>query len=252
MRRASLLLAGLVVLVAGACGPGLVSTPQALPPVPTTTTLPPTTTPPDLAPLPSGRSYVAAPMSAPLSYSASPGGPVIGQLDDKSWGAPTVGPVLAARDGWLQIRLHTRPNGSTAWVPRQAVTLASTPYQVVVSISRRTLTLYLDGQPTYRSDVGVGKPQWSTPVGPTFVVAIDAVPNNQQYIYGPIVVVLASHSDVFTEFDGGDGTVAIHGYPSDPASTRGVASSHGCVRASPETMNALTNLPLGTPVDIVA
>jgi len=253
VRRVRVLLV-VLVLAAGACGPGAAK-PKALPPPSTTPVTPPPTTalpPNSLAPLPVGRTYVASLVSAPVSYSATPGGPAIGQLEDKTWGAPTVRPVIATQDGWYQIRLHTRPNESTGWVPRDAVSLASTPYLVVVSISKRNLTLYLDGQPTYTSGVGVGKPQWSTPVGHTFVAAIDAVPKRQQYIYGPVVVILGTHSQVFTEFDGGDGTVAIHGYPSDPASTKGVASSHGCVRASPQTVNALSSLPLGTPVEIVA
>ncbi|MGH9124138.1 MAG: L,D-transpeptidase, partial [Acidimicrobiales bacterium] len=77
-------------------------------------------------------------------------------------------------------------------------------------------------------------------------------PDSQLNVYGPTVLILGTHSDVFTDFDGGDGTVAIHGYPSYPASTDGVAESHGCVRASPDTIDALSSVPLGSPVDIVA
>ena len=65
------------------------------------------------------------------------------------------------------------------------------------------------------------------------------------------MLILGTHSNVFTDFDGGDGTVAIHGYPSDPGSTDGVASSHGCVRSSPTTINTVKQVPVGTPVDIV-
>jgi lipoprotein-anchoring transpeptidase ErfK/SrfK len=132
------------------------------------------------------------------------------------------------------------------------VTLALTSYRIEISISKRSLTLYQGAQSIYSAPVGVGKPQWPTPVGRTFVDAIVATPKFQLYIYGPTVLILGVHSDVFTEFDGGDGTVAIHGYPSDPGSTNGVASSHGCVRASPATISAISKVPLGTPVDVVA
>jgi len=87
-------------------------------------------------------------------------------------------------------------------------------------------------------------------LGPSFVDAVVPVSPSQQYIYGPVVLITASHSNVFTDFDGGDGTVAIHGYPSDPASTRGVASSHGCIRANPQTMATISQVPAGTPIDI--
>jgi lipoprotein-anchoring transpeptidase ErfK/SrfK len=153
---------------------------------------------------------------------------------------------------WVQIGLDTRPNHSVGWVPRSSVTLALTAYRIEVSISQHSLTLYQNGQSVYSAPVGVGKPQWPTPLGRTFVDAVVSTPKFQLYIYGPTVVILGSHSDVFTDFDGGDGTVAIHGYPSDPGSTRGVASSHGCIRASPATISAISTVPLGTPVDVVA
>jgi lipoprotein-anchoring transpeptidase ErfK/SrfK len=163
-----------------------------------------------------------------------------------------VGPVVSQTPDWIQIGLGKRPNHSTGWVPRSAVTLAVTAYRIEISISQRSLTLFQEGKSVYSAPVGVGKPQWPTPIGRTFITSVVATPKNQQYIYGPTVVVLGSHSDVFTEFDGGDGTVAIHEYPSDPGSTKGVASSHGCVRVSPATINAIDVVPLGTPVDVVA
>jgi lipoprotein-anchoring transpeptidase ErfK/SrfK len=173
-------------------------------------------------------------------------------LAPTTWGAPTVRPVTDQTADWVQVQLDSRPNGSTGWVPRSAVSLAVTPYRVEVSISQRRLWIYQDGQMTYTSLVGVGAPQWPTPVGTTFVDALVATPDSQLDVYGPTVVILGTHSDVFTDFDGGDGTVAIHGYPSDPASTDGVAESHGCVRASPDTIDALSSVPLASPVDIVA
>ncbi len=241
-------LASLVILLS-ACGSR--ARPSAAPPRPTTTTTvaPTTTTDPGPA---VGTFLVASPTISPLQYSDTPGGPPIGTLPSVTWGNPTVRPVMNQGDTWVQIGLDKRPNLSTGWVARSAVTLAITGYRIEISISKRSLTLYQGGQPTYTAPVGVGKPQWPTPLGRTFVDAVVSTPKFQQYIYGPTVLILGSHSDVFTEFDGGDGTVAIHGYPSDPGSTKGVASSHGCVRASPETINAIGVVPLGSPVDVVA
>jgi len=181
-----------------------------------------------------------------------PGGPIAGQIPGVTWYNPTVVPVIALQDGWVQVRLDTRPNGSTGWVPKDSVTVARTPYKIVVSISQRNLTLYKDGQSVYTSPVGVGSPRYPTPLGITYVSSIVTVTKAQLGIYGPTALVIGAHSDVLTDFDGGDGTVAIHGYPSDPASTRGVAVSHGCIRASPQTIDAIKVVPPGTPVQIVA
>jgi len=200
-----------------------------------------------------GISELASPKPSVLPYSASPGGPIVGQLPARRWGAPVVRPVVQhLQAGWVELRLDTRPNGSTGWVRQKDVTITTTPSRIVISISQRRLTFYQAGVPVYSAPVGVGKSQTATPIGPSFVNAVVAVPQREQYIYGPVVLLTASHSNVFTEFDGGDGTVGIHGYPSNPASTMGVASSHGCVRASPQTMATIAHVSVGTPVDIVA
>jgi L,D-transpeptidase catalytic domain len=241
---------GALVLVAAACG---APKHTAAPPLVTTTTaVAPTTSTTTEVTAPANEYLVASPISSPLHYSATPGGPPTGTLPTITWGNPTVRPVMSQTPGWVQLELDTRPNASTGWVPTNTVTLAVTAYRVVVSIGQHSLTVYKEGQVAYTSPVGVGEAQWPTPQGVTFIDAVVATPKFQVYIYGPTVVILGTHSNVFTDFDGGDGTVAIHGYPSDPKSTEGVASSHGCVRASPKTIDAIDTIPLGSPVDIVA
>jgi lipoprotein-anchoring transpeptidase ErfK/SrfK len=205
------------------------------------TPVPPST---QLVSLPAGTSYL---LDWPVV-----GQNVAGELGPTTWGGPTARPVIQAKGAWLQIRLDSRPNGSTAWVRREDVVVSKTAYRIVISVGQRSLTLYRNGLPVFSAPVGVGQPQWPTPLGPSFVDAIYPVSPAQQYIYGPVALITATHSNVFTEFDGGDGTVAIHGYPSDPASTKGVASSHGCIRANPETMSAISKVPPGTPIDVIA
>jgi lipoprotein-anchoring transpeptidase ErfK/SrfK len=73
---------------------------------------------------------------------------------------------------------------------------------------------------------------------------------------GSWVLELTAHSDVLQQFDGGDGTVAIHGRGGaslqDPL---GTALSHGCIRPSNDAIDRLVQiiglqrLP-GTPVQI--
>ncbi|MDQ6614372.1 MAG: L,D-transpeptidase [Actinomycetota bacterium] len=205
-----------------------------------------------VASVPASITQLASPKSstAGLAYSDAPGGHIVGSLSATSWGGPAVRPVIQTQGRWLQVRLDSRPNGSTGWISRLDVTLLTTGYRIVISVSQRTLTLYQNGTNIYAAPVGVGRSQWPTPIGPSYVDAVVPVPANQQYVYGPVIVITAAHSDVLTNFDGGDGTVAIHGYPSDPASTAGVASSHGCIRSSPETMAAIAKVSPGTPIDI--
>lgn len=224
-------------------------------PLPTTTTTSTTSTTLPACPQPAPpagfqSTILATPTSANLPYSATPGGPPVGKVVEH-WGGTSTRPVEAEQGGWVEIRLESRPNGSMGWVPTTDVTMSSTPFLIVVSICNRSLTLYQGTQAMYQAPVGVGEPRWQTPKGPTFVDSIVATPRSQLYIYGPTVLILGWHSDVFTTFDGGDGTVAIHGYPSDPGSTLGVASSHGCIRASPTTINTVKGVPVGTPVNIV-
>ena len=59
---------------------------------------------------------------------------------------------------------------------------------------------------------------------------------------------LSGHSDVLTDFAGGDGQIAIHG--TDNPGDIGQAISHGCVRITNDAIMRLSTLPLGTPVFI--
>jgi lipoprotein-anchoring transpeptidase ErfK/SrfK len=206
--------------------------------------------PPVAAPLPAGTTVLASPKFAALTYWNVPNGNIASEISATTWGGPTAVPVIAVQGDWLQIRVYARPNGLTGWVSKDDVNLSTTNYRIGVSVSQRRLTLYQNDQSIYNAPVGVGQPQWPTPVGPSFVAAKVATPANLLRTYGPLVILTATHSNVFTEFDGGDGTVGIHGYPSDPASTMGVASSHGCIRSSPQTMSILSQVPVGTPIDI--
>ncbi len=190
------------------------------------------------------------PGAAYLMYSYSLTDPVMGELGPTTWGGPTVRPVVSTKGDWFEIRLDARPNGSTGWVRKQDVVLSQSPYRIVISVGIHSLTLYQNGWPVLTAPVGTGKSQWPTPLGLSFVDQVIHTPANLMTTYGPTVLITGSHSNVLTDFDGGDGTVAIHGYPSAPQTTMGVASSHGCIRANPETMAALAQVPAGSPIDI--
>lgn len=155
---------------------------------------------------------------------------------------------------WLQVRLPWRPNGSTGWINANKVVLERTPWRVVISTARRTLTLFRAGKAVRTVSVVVGKPSTPSPDG-LFAVWW-AIPSQPDAFLGSWVLELTAHSDVLQQFDGGDGTVAIHGRGGaslqDPV---GTARSHGCIRLSNDAIDwlvqtiGLNRLP-GTPVQI--
>jgi lipoprotein-anchoring transpeptidase ErfK/SrfK len=123
-----------------------------------------------------------------------------------------------------------------------------------VSTARRTLTLVGAGKPDRTISVVVGGPSTPTPTG-LFAIwqAIPWIPTD---FLGSWVLELTAHSNVLQSFDGGDGTVAIHGRGGlsllDPL---GFALSHGCVRLANGDIDWLVRtigvdqLP-GTPVQV--
>jgi lipoprotein-anchoring transpeptidase ErfK/SrfK len=176
------------------------------------------------------------------------------------WLAPTDAPSVLVlsrahpADGrcWLRVRLPWRPNDAAGWVNANDVLVEQTRWRIDVSTASRTLMLIRDGRPVRRISVVVGKPSTPTPVGQFAVVW--AIPWHPNDFLGSWVLELTAHSDVLRQFDGGDGTVGIHGRGGasllDPL---GSALSHGCIRLSNDSIDWLVDtigasgLP-GTPV----
>ena len=87
-----------------------------------------------------------------------------------------------------------------------------------------------------------------TPTGAFYVIDKLAT-GDPDDTYGPFAFGLSAHSDVLTDFAGGDGQVGIHG-TNDPGSI-GEAVSHGCIRVPNDVAVVLEErLHLGTPVTI--
>jgi lipoprotein-anchoring transpeptidase ErfK/SrfK len=178
------------------------------------------------------------------------------------WISPNDAPWLLvvgrarAADGrcWAEVRLPFRPNGAAGWINVNNVVLAQTHWRIVVSRARRTLTLWHSGKSVRTVSVVVGKPSTPTPTG--LFAIVWAVPWHADDFLGSWVLTLTGHSDVLQEFDGGDGTVGIHGRGAtsllDPL---GSAASHGCIRLANDTIDWLVKTVgrgrlSGTPVEI--
>ncbi|HXY94860.1 MAG TPA: L,D-transpeptidase [Acidimicrobiia bacterium] len=163
------------------------------------------------------------------------------------FGNPRVLPVVQRGGDWLKVLLPTRPNGSTGWIHAGDVALAADDDQVTVDLTSRMLVWTKGGVVQLTAPVAIGGPSSPTPTGPFFVT--DVLPSDPGSAYGAWIVALDGHSDAFTEFEGGDPRIAIHG-TNNPESI-GEAVSFGCVRLGASALAALAAaLPLGTPVVI--
>ena len=179
-----------------------------------------------------------------------------------SWVAPRDAPwllVLArpravANRCWVLVRLPWRPNNARGWINAKLVVVEQTLWRIEISTASRTLTLLRAGRWVRTVSVVVGKSSTPTPTG-LFAIAW-AIPWHPNDFLGSWVLELTAHSDVLQRFDGGDGTVGIHGRGGtsllDPL---GSAASHGCVRLANDSIDWLvrtigeSRLP-GTPVQV--
>jgi lipoprotein-anchoring transpeptidase ErfK/SrfK len=151
---------------------------------------------------------------------------------------------------WLHVYLPTRPNSSTGWVKASDVTV-STPleWQVRVSLADHHLWLLHNGVVEFDTGTAIGSAQYPTPTGTFYVTDPIDLHKTPNLGYGVFALGLSGHSDVLTEFGGGDGQIAIHG-TNNPGDI-GQDVSHGCVRVTNDAIERLSTLPLGTPVTIV-
>ena len=71
---------------------------------------------------------------------------------------------------WLRVRLPVRPNGTTGWVPADALSELQ-PVNTWLKISTKTfkITLIRDGKRVFSAPIGVGQSQWPTPKGQFYI-----------------------------------------------------------------------------------
>ena len=148
---------------------------------------------------------------------------------------------------WIRIRLPTLPNGSTGWIPREAVEeFRSVDTHVVINRARFRISLLKRGRPIFSSIVGVGMSRWPTPAGIFYIR--ERLTGFTDPIYGRLAFGTNGRSPVLTDWPGG-GFIGIHG-TNQPQILPGRVS-HGCVRMRNADIRRLDRLmPIGTPVTI--
>jgi lipoprotein-anchoring transpeptidase ErfK/SrfK len=184
---------------------------------------------------------------------ASPGGSQDGTIPGSWYDRPSVLPVIGSQPGWVKVRLAQRPDGSVAWVPAKYVTLGSTPFRIVINLATTHLQLYDDDQLVLSAPAGVGAVGDPTPTG-EFFVAFDEPPPQPNPGYGPFIMVTSAHSKAISDWEGsGDAVIGIHGPLGDDSEigTTGARISHGCIRLHDVALVRLSEVPPGTPIDII-
>jgi lipoprotein-anchoring transpeptidase ErfK/SrfK len=150
---------------------------------------------------------------------------------------------------WYRVLLPSRPNGAAAWLPAWAVKVTATPIRIRVNLTSRVLELINAGRIIQTWTVAVGTTVNPTPTGHFAVSEIVPQPDPNGF-FGPYIIALTAHSPGLSEFDGGDGRVALHG--TSLPNLLGERVSHGCVRMPNVAAAYLAGVvPPGAPVDIV-
>jgi lipoprotein-anchoring transpeptidase ErfK/SrfK len=110
------------------------------------------------------------------------------------------------------------------------------------------VTAYRRGRPVRTFKAVVGKPSTPTPLGQFFIE--ESILLRPTDVGAPYALALSARSNVFQEFDGGPGQVALHGV-ANLGGVLGTAASHGCVRLSSFAMRWLVErVGPGVPVTI--
>jgi lipoprotein-anchoring transpeptidase ErfK/SrfK len=192
---------------------------------------------------------VLHPLTAQVVY-LEPGEKPVGVLPATELGSPTWVPVVQGIPGWAQVLLPSRPDRSAGWIftdgsAASQVEIRVSPYLIRIEVGARQLSVYDDGALLGTWTVAVGAPATPTPTGRTFLLALLAP---SPVTYSPLILPLGTHSNTFSTFGGGPGTVGLHGWPSP--SVFGHAVSNGCVRVPAAALQVLSHIPLGTLVMI--
>lgn len=189
------------------------------------------------------------------------GDTVVAQVSAKRpmTGARTVLPLLgqsidSTGGSWLQVRLPGRTlKGKTppasGWISAANTTMSATEWHLVVNRRARSVTVYHNGQKLRTYKAIVGKGSTPTPTGEFFVEENVRLPGNRPG--APFALATSARSEVFQEFEGGPGQIALHGL-SNVGGSLGTAVSHGCVRMANRSIIWLAKrIKPGDPVTIV-
>lgn len=200
-----------------------------------------------------GYQELAALSSAHTVFRA-PGGSADGRVSSTRpiTGEVTTLPVLSvsahAGARWLRVRLPGRPNSHTGWIEQAGTKLEYTPWRLVVNTKKQRVYAYDAGRLVRTFEGVFAAPATPTPLGRFFVE--ETVALSQSAVGYPYALALSARSNVFQEFDGGPGQIALHGL-GNVGGTIGTEESHGCIRLdTPDITWLARHIDPGVPVTI--
>jgi lipoprotein-anchoring transpeptidase ErfK/SrfK len=165
-------------------------------------------------------------------------------------GARTVLPVLGRNDpgSWVRVRLPGRPNSHSGWIPTQRTRELETEWSIRVDLSARRVIVSRGGVQARRFRAIVGAAPTPTPRGSFFVEEAVALAGYESG--APFALATSARSNVYQEFEGGPGQIALHG-TKHLSGALGTAASHGCIRLSARAITWLSRrIGAGVPLSI--
>ncbi|MGH1506185.1 MAG: L,D-transpeptidase family protein [Acidimicrobiales bacterium] len=163
------------------------------------------------------------------------------------FGGPRHFGVIGRYGDWYRVQVPVRPNGTTGWIPVDAVTVREVDTRVEVDLSDRRIVVTDGGEVVFDEPVTIGAAGTPTPTGRFYLR--DEFPWYPDSVYGPWVLALSAYSEAIDEINGGAAVVALHG--TVRPDLMGTASSLGCVRLPNDLITRLAELvEVGTPVII--
>jgi hypothetical protein len=196
------------------------------------------------------RGHQLAVVRGEVAVSDRPGSPATGTIGTQTeFGSQRVLSVAKRRGDWLGVVTEGRPNGSLAWVRRDAgLALRRTRWSLHADLSERTLTLRRGERVAQRISVAIGQAGSETPTG-RFAVTDKLAGSRFGPYYGCCILALSGTQPNTPPGWTGGNRLAIHG--TDSPSTIGTAASAGCLRAGDDALRSLmAKVPVGAPVFI--
>lgn len=185
-----------------------------------------------------------------VAVHSSPFGRVLAHLGDRTpFGSQRTFSVVRRRGRWLQITEPTLTRGRLGWINAHPGRLryVTTPLEIEVDLSSRTLVLRRNTEVLRRILVDIGSAQSPTPIG-RFAITDKLEGAAYSPVYGCCILALSTRQmHLPARWRGGD-RLAIHATNSGGF---GHARTAGCVRAANSDLHYLMQrVPLGAPVVI--
>jgi lipoprotein-anchoring transpeptidase ErfK/SrfK len=213
----------------------------------------------DVAAPTSKRSYVARIVQATAARSAPDAAArVVGRVHANApWNAGPmqlmIDAVARGSDGgvWYRVLLAKKPNGSYGWIASDFAQAYENRWRIEIDVSARRMTILHSGRTVRSTRTVVGARATPTPTGRFAIREVVRQPDPGGFS-GPWIFHLNANSQQLRSFDGGDGTIGIHGRgPASLGDPLGSARSHGCVRAPNAVVRYMAaRIVAGTPVRI--